>query len=56
MTEHRPITTASPLHSSTSGLRRSMERNLERQPSKFKFDKNDFFLIQIYLVIRFNNY
>ena len=33
MNEHRPA--ASPLHSSALGLRRSMERNLERQPSKF---------------------
>jgi hypothetical protein len=51
MTEHRPITTASPLHSSTSGLRRSMERNLERQPSKFKFDKNNFFLFKFILLL-----
>jgi hypothetical protein len=43
MTEHRPTIPSSPLHSSTLGLRRSMERNLERQPSKFKFDKNNFF-------------
>ena len=34
MIEHRQPTTSSPLHSSTLGLRRSMERNLERQPSR----------------------
>ena len=34
--EHRPMITPSPLHSSTLGLRRSMERNLERQPSNLR--------------------
>jgi hypothetical protein len=37
MTEHRPTIPSSPLHSSTLGLRRSIERNLERQPSNLKF-------------------
>ncbi|CAF4459468.1 unnamed protein product, partial [Adineta steineri] len=32
VTDYRPATTSSPLHSSSSGLKRSMERNLERQP------------------------
>lgn len=39
MTEHRPntrATTSSPVHSTASAFRRSMERNLERQPSNFK--------------------
>lgn len=35
MNEHRSTTISSPLHSSTLGLRRSMERNLERQPSNY---------------------
>jgi dystrophin len=38
MTEHRPMTTPSPLHSSTLGLRRSVERNLERQPNLITID------------------
>ncbi|CAF4565132.1 unnamed protein product [Rotaria sp. Silwood1] len=38
MTEHRSTTISSPLHSSTSGLRRSMERNLERQPNLITID------------------
>jgi hypothetical protein len=49
MTEHRPMTTSSPLHSSTLGLRRSVERNLERQPSNFEFNKL-FFLKLIFLL------
>jgi hypothetical protein len=49
MIEHRPPTASSPLHSSALGLRRSMERNLERQPSKnLKFlIRNSFFCYQI---------
>jgi len=38
MIEHRPTTVSSPLHSSTLGLRRSMERNLERQPNLITID------------------
>jgi hypothetical protein len=45
MTEHRSAIASSPLHSSALGLRRSMERNLERQPInlKFKLKKKGFF-------------
>ncbi|CAF3869665.1 unnamed protein product [Rotaria sp. Silwood2] len=38
MTEHRSTTMSSPLHSSTLGLRRSVERNLERQPNLITID------------------
>ncbi|CAF3539712.1 unnamed protein product [Rotaria sordida] len=38
MTEHRSTTISSPLHSSTLGLRRSMERNLERQSNLITID------------------
>ncbi|CAM4900839.1 unnamed protein product [Rotaria socialis] len=38
MNEHRSTTISSPLHSSTSGLRRSMDRNLERQSNLITID------------------
>ena len=58
MNEHRPIAVSSPLHSSTLGLRRSTERNLERQPSKFYcFQNQKHISIGIFLLtkIRFDN-
>jgi len=41
MTEHRSTTAPSPLHSSTLGLRRSIDRNLERQPNLITIDKEE---------------
>ncbi|CAF1605861.1 unnamed protein product, partial [Adineta ricciae] len=38
ITDYRTTTAPSPLHSSTTGLRRSMERNLERQPNLITID------------------